>query len=71
MNKRIQEIAIQAGWDSHHAQFDTRVNKFVELIVRECILQMAINMDKFGDEQSNNPVWYKSEEAVMKHFGIK
>jgi len=37
MNERIKELAEQAGWDNHHAQFDTRIEKFAEIIVRECI----------------------------------
>ncbi len=37
MNERIQELAEQAGWDNHHSKFDTRIKKFAELIVRECI----------------------------------
>ena len=78
MNDRIQELAIQTDiWcDQNVAQGSPMYNnqwehKFAELIVRECIAQMAIHMDKFGDEQSNNPVWYKAEEAVMKHFGVE
>ena len=47
------------------------LEEFAELIVRETIKQMAIQMDEFGDDQSNNPVWYKSEKAVKKHFGIE
>ena len=37
MNEKIKGLAEQAGWDNHHAQFDTRIEKFAELIVRECI----------------------------------
>jgi hypothetical protein len=37
VNERIQELAEQAGWDNHHSKFDTRIKKFAELIVRECI----------------------------------
>ena len=36
MNERIRELAEQAGWDNHHSKFDTRIEKFAELIVREC-----------------------------------
>ena len=36
MNDRIQQLAGQAGWDNHHSKFDTRIEKFAELIVREC-----------------------------------
>ena len=37
MNERIRQLAEQAGWDSHHSKFDTRIEKFAELIVRECV----------------------------------
>jgi hypothetical protein len=37
VNERIRQLAEQAGWDSHHSKFDTRIEKFAELIVRECI----------------------------------
>ena len=37
MNERIQQLAEQAGWDNHHSKFDTRIEKFAELIVAECI----------------------------------
>jgi hypothetical protein len=47
------------------------VEKFAELIVREALNEMGKQMDKFGDDQSNNPTWYKSIEAVEKHFGVK
>ena len=36
MNERIRQLAEQAGWDNHHSKFDTRIEKFAELIVREC-----------------------------------
>ena len=36
MNERIKELAEQAGWDNHHSKFDTRIEKFAELVVREC-----------------------------------
>lgn len=37
MNERIKLLAEQAGWDNHHSKFDTRIEKFAELIVRECL----------------------------------
>ena len=78
MNERIEQLAEQCwtytneplfGAKSPHWEFDRQ--KFAELIVQETIKQMAIQMDKFGDDQSNNPAWYKSEEAVKKHFGVE
>ena len=77
MTERIQALADEAedyadaivdqGGEFHPAY----TRKLAKLIVRETIKQMAIQMDKFGDDQSNNPAWYKSEEAVKKHFGVE
>jgi len=71
MHERIRELAKEArlltGWTVGEVEYQ----KFAELIVRETLMQMAIQMDKFGDDQANNPAWYKSEEAVKKHFGVK
>lgn len=76
MNERIRELMFDAGLNSDYVEgFDSiyskQLEKFAELIVQETLMQMAIQMDKFGDDQSNNPAWYKSEEAVKKHFGVK
>ena len=74
MNERIRELAEQAFFETEYDDVQNlpeTMERFAELIVRETIKQMAIQMDKFGDDQSNNPAWYKSEESVMKHFGVK
>ena len=73
MNERIRELAKQAGFNPYNYEGANAAlfKKFAELIVQETIKQMAIQMDKFGDDQSNNPAWYKSEEAVKKHFGVE
>jgi hypothetical protein len=79
MNERIRELAEQAGktyaesfcWEYMHEIDKDIFEKFAELIVQETLMQMAIQMDKFGDDQANNPAWYKSEEAVKKHFGVE
>lgn len=71
MNKRIKELLVQSGLLDYTKIIVPEQEKFAELIVKESIMQMAVQMDKFGDNQSNNPIWYKSEEAVKKHFGIK
>ena len=87
MNELIRELAEQAefvmwadeswkpegaiiDWSSDY-NYNNELAKFAELIVRETIMEMATQMDGFGDDQSNNPVWYKSEKAVKKHFGIE
>lgn len=30
--KTIQEMAREAGWDVHHAEFDTRIERFAALV---------------------------------------
>ena len=46
MNERIKELAEQAGWDNHHSKFDTRIEKFAELIVKECVDYCGENLSK-------------------------
>ena len=48
MNERIKELAEQAGWDNHHSKFDTRIEKFAELIVAECTKILADNNEFRG-----------------------
>ena len=62
MNERIRELAEQAGWDNHHSKFDTRIEKFAELIVRECV----------GVADHSN-VTGKSiiGERIKQHFGVE
>jgi hypothetical protein len=70
MNKRIQELAEQAGWDNHHAQFDTRIEKFAELIVRECINKV----NEVGYKSANNISTDDTElfkNVLKSHFGVK
>ena len=43
MNERYKELAEQAGWDNHHSKFDTRIKKFTELIVNDCIQELEIS----------------------------
>ena len=43
MNERYKELAEQAGWDNHHSKFDTRIKKFTELIVNDCIQELKIS----------------------------
>lgn len=47
MNEQIKELAEQAGWmmGDEVEGFNTRLEKFAELIVRECI-NIACNYDK-------------------------
>ena len=68
MNERIRELSEQAGWDNHHSKFDTRIEKFAELIVRECCLALWTEechaSDLAFDEVKRNAT------RIKEHFGI-
>lgn len=69
MNERIQQLAEQAGWDNHHSKFDTRIEKFAELIVKECA-QIAKEVDgDEGDDYQSGRTWAGID--VLKHFGVE
>ena len=59
MNERIKELAEQAGWDNHHSKFDTRIEKFAELIVKECITNLYLNG------------YDNAMIQIQKHFGVE
>ena len=68
MNERIRELAEQAGWDNHHSKFDTRIKKFAELIVQECIdiiSPYTIRMSRPGEEYLH-PIL-----EIKENFGVK
>ena len=58
MNERIKELAEQAGWDNHHSKFDTRIEKFAELIVRECAWVADMGYAAPGTQ-------------IKQHFGVE
>ena len=68
MNERIRELAEQAGWDNHHSKFDTRIEKFAEMIVQECIdiiSPYTIRMSRPGEEYLH-PIL-----EIKENFGVK
>jgi hypothetical protein len=58
MNERIKELALQAGFDQHHAEYDTCIKQFAELIVKEC----ADVIDQVQTEGG---------DFVRRHFGVE
>ena len=63
MNERIRLLAEQAGWDNHHAQFDTRIEKFAELIVRECA--------DVSKNYAGGSMPLSIALAIKQHFGVE
>ena len=67
MNERIRELAEQAGWDNHHSKFDTRIEKFAELIVQECtkvILETPVDYTEID-------AMHRVRDRVKNHFGVE
>ena len=74
MNERIRQLAEQAGWDNHHSKFDTRIEKFAELIVRECI-DIASEVRGEPATDTHYVIGYdraceKMISGIKEHFGI-
>ena len=64
MNERIKELAREAGWDEHHAKFDLRIEKFAELIVKECRVALTPMLrDMISRGQAYN--------LIKQHFGVE
>ena len=71
MNERIKLLAEQAGWDNHHSKFDTRIEKFAELIVRECAdicMEMAA---KCAGLPGDGALAKDCADWIMKDFGVE
>ena len=65
MNKRLLELAIQAGWDNHHSKFDTRIEKFVELTVEECEKSIKSVPTHF---EAQDKIIVECLKAISEHF---
>ena len=71
MNERIRQLALQAGQGEPFHIPPEFVEKFAELIVKECI-QACINEGKTFEVESAGE--YSSNlyaTAIKKHFGVE
>ena len=77
MNKRIKELALQAGGIYHNDDGDEltpalvgkSLEKFAELIVAECI--STLNKRFMGDLNREDMEVRRCIEDVKKHFGVE
>lgn len=65
MNKQIRELAAQAGYPDHMTYGQDKVlERFAELIVRECM--------KVTKDYTCNQGWdYSAPVALARHFGVE
>ena len=68
MNKRIIELAIEAGIYTNKSEM---LHKFAELIVQECLAQVdkVETMLEDEPEQATGASWVGF--AIAKHFGVE
>jgi len=65
MNQRIKEISVKAGfpeWSNHAIEFE--LEKFAELIVREC-------MEWCDAHATINGTAQKIRDSIKKDFGVE
>ena len=72
MNERIKELIEQAGFEEKDGHISiqgvymfntTRMEKFAQLIVRECCL--------LTEEYQHRVTFYRADETIKKHFGVE
>lgn len=81
MNHRIQELALQAGFESVGKLFGQPIpeyavplEKFAELIVKECLEQIyTVTIDNPTDDwdQGYDSGLYQAAETIKEHFGVE
>ena len=68
MNERIKELAHEAGLPTYNPEgIPTKLEKFAELIVRECLDQLLVS-DPTEDFDKGI---YWSREQIKNHFGVE
>ena len=70
MNERIKELAEQAGWmmGDEVEGFNVRLEKFAELIVKECI---RVPYDMWDKAELNADIAVKIDHRIKEHFGVE
>ena len=80
MNERIKELAEQAGWmmGAEVEGFNTRLEKFAELIIQECARVARATPCPYEDEYTRNTFGHTWDMAsieagreIVKHFGVE
>lgn len=74
MNERIRELAASIGISTEYLANTKQIellDKFAELIVKECLNELCEQMNKHKVDLSNLPSWYKALAKTEEHFGIQ
>jgi len=69
MNERIRELAHEAGLPTYNPDgIPTKLEKFAELIVRECV---KVVDDTMTENQEMNIGLVMASAAIVAHFGVE
>ena len=74
MNERIQKLAEQAGYSKDFLAIGlpNNMEKFAELIVKECISVMKSTVDESIDiDRKLNETYYWIKSDIKNHFGVE
>ena len=74
MNERIQELAEQAGLESFYVEYSpwqVEFEKFAELIVRECCLQVADVRIENDFEPVGDAALVRALAGIKQYFGVE
>ena len=69
MNKRIKELALQAGGSHYPTVGGKTLEKFAELIVRECITALRTDECNYSDLAVEE--FTRNRKRNRKHFGVE
>jgi hypothetical protein len=75
MNERIREVWIKAAReDSDPDNWDTQeqfIERFAELIVRECVIQCEREWIRHGADSAHNQAIHGCINSIKQHFGVE
>lgn len=71
MNERIKELAARSNFghmENGEVVYDHRLEKFAELIVKECAEMVRIQNEQFMENESHYGI---VSTDILKHFGLE
>ncbi len=78
MNERIRELAVEANdqtgnkFDLNYKELDSFLEKFAELIVRECMWKIMVRKDEAIDNGWRvDEAMSMSLSDISEHFGVQ
>jgi hypothetical protein len=69
MNERIRLLAEQAKLQPYYDAQEGQIQKFAELIVRECVRVAKLTEADDGDDYKSGRQWAGFD--ILQHFGVK